>query len=142
MKTTLLLILALVVSACAPLSAAPTEPGHATDVMPTASMAPENVATEPMGGAEDGPTAGVEIKLFGFDPTVLEVSAGTTVTWTNHDDIDHSITSGTPPDTDGTFDSEFFDQGGTYSYTFDTPGEYAYFCKRHNSMTGLVRVVP
>ncbi len=147
MKKLLLPILAFAVGACAPLSAEPTDHDHAdgetphahtTEIQPTLAATAESKATS----AVAAQTATVDIKLFGFQPAVLEVHVGTTVTWTNRDDIEHSITSGAPPEADGSFDSGFFAQDGTYSYTFNTPGEYAYFCQRHNSMTGLVRVVP
>ncbi len=75
-----------------------------------------------------------------YKPNPLDVKAGTTVTWTNQDAIEHSVTSGQPPTPDAAFDSEFFTQGQTFSFTFAKPGEYAYFCKRHPSMTGVVRV--
>ena len=84
----------------------------------------------------------IEIKLFGFKPGEVEVPVGTTVVWTNRDNIGHSITQGTPPDPAGAFDSGFINQGQTFSFTFSEPGDYHYFCRRHNSMTGLVRVVP
>lgn len=86
-----------------------------------------------------GETVSAEIKLFSFQPNPIEIPAGTTITWTNQDDIEHSVTSGsgTP---DGTFDSEFFTKGQTFSQTFDEPGEYTYFCKRHPSMTGTITV--
>ncbi len=56
------------------------------------------------------------------------------------DDIEHSVTSGTPPTPDGKFDSGFFTLGKSYSFTFTQPGDYTYFCKRHKSMTATVRV--
>jgi plastocyanin len=81
-----------------------------------------------------------EIRLFAFQPDSLEVPAGAQVTWTNHDDIAHSVTSGQPPDGDGVFDSDFFAQGETFTYTFSDPGDYAIFCRRHNGMTAVVHV--
>lgn len=80
------------------------------------------------------------IKGFIFKPEVLQVKVGTTVTWTNMDDIQHSVTNGTPPTPAGAFDSGFFAQGNSFSFTFTQPGDYPYFCKRHNSMTAMVRV--
>ncbi|MFT3989069.1 plastocyanin/azurin family copper-binding protein [Aestuariivirga sp.] len=82
------------------------------------------------------------IKLFQFQPGNLEVKVGTTVTWTNGDDIEHSVTSGAPGKESKVFDSGFFKKGGTYSFTFTTPGTYTYFCKRHNSMKATVTVIP
>jgi plastocyanin len=76
-----------------------------------------------------------EIKQFSYQPQSLEVPVGTTVTWTNGDAIQHSITA-----KDGSFDSGLFEQGGTFARTFDAPGTYSYVCSRHGSMMGEVRV--
>ena len=85
----------------------------------------------------------VEIKGFLFKPSSREVPVGTTVIWTNADDINHSVTQGTPPTpAPSGFDSDFFVLNETYSFTFDAPGDYMYFCKRHNHMTGVIQVTP
>lgn len=89
-----------------------------------------------------GGTAEVSIKLFSFNPKVLEVPAGTTVVWTNGDAIEHSVTNGAPGKPGGAFDSGFFTEGQTWSFTFTEPGEYPYYCRRHESMTGMVKVAP
>lgn len=95
------------------------------------------------GGAfSDGGTEQVAIKLFSFNPGVIEVPAGTTVVWTNGDAIQHSVTNGVPGTPGGAFDSGFFTEGQTWSYTFTGPGEYPYFCRRHESMKGMVKVAP
>lgn len=78
----------------------------------------------------------VEIRQFAYDPTPLEIPAGTTVTWTNSDAAPHSVTAA-----DGTYDSGLFEQGAMYSFTFDAPGTYAYVCSRHVSMKGEVSVL-
>jgi plastocyanin len=83
-----------------------------------------------------------EIKLFQFKPKVLEVRAGTKVTWSNRDAIEHSVTAGAPGKESGTFDSGYFTQGQVWSYRFDSPGTYAYFCKRHPSMRATITVLP
>ena len=97
--------------------------------------------TAPLTHADDA-IATADIIQFGFEPAALQVAAGTTVTWTNHDAIIHSVTSGAPDAPDGAFDSGFFDQNGTFSFTFTDSGEYTYFCLRHNFMRGTVSVVP
>jgi len=95
------------------------------------------------GGAfSEGGAVQVSIKLFSFNPGVIEVPVGTKVVWTNGDAIEHSVTSGVPGTPGGAFDSGFFTEGQTWSFTFDEPGEYPYFCKRHNFMRGVVKVVP
>jgi plastocyanin len=76
-----------------------------------------------------------EIKQFAYQPNAIEVPVGTTVTWTNGDAIQHSVTA-----KDGSFDSGLFEQNGTFSQTFTAPGTYAYVCSRHGSMMGEVRV--
>jgi plastocyanin len=87
-----------------------------------------------------GTEAKLEIKLFTFKPAMLEVKPGTTLVWTNQDAIDHSVTAGTPGSHSGAFDSDFFEQGQTYTFTFNEPGTYNYFCKRHESMVGTITV--
>ncbi len=82
------------------------------------------------------------IRTFQFQPNVIELHAGATVTWTNQDSIEHTITSGTPEAPDGAFASQPFGKGKSFSATFDKPGEYAYFCSRHKSMHGTVKVLP
>ncbi len=84
--------------------------------------------------------AAATIQLFQFQPSPLDVATGTNVTWTNGDDIEHTVTSGTPEERTGAFDSGSFGKGGTFGFTFTTPGDYPYFCARHESMRGEIRV--
>ena len=84
--------------------------------------------------------ADATIKLFQFQPNPIEVKAGTTVKWTNGDDIEHSVTAGAPGNESNAFDSGFFKKGGIFEFTFNEPGTYTYFCKRHNSMKATVTV--
>jgi plastocyanin len=81
-----------------------------------------------------------DIKLFQYKPKMLEVKAGTTVTWTNGDAIEHSVTAGAPGKETSAFDSGFFNKGASWSHTFSEPGTYTYFCKRHNSMKAAITV--
>ena len=98
--------------------------------LPAVSSAPS--------GAGDAVTA----KLFTFSPTPLTVKAGTKVTWTNDDQILHTVTSGSPPpgSADGTFNGPMDGKGTSFAFTFERPGTYRYFCMRHNQMTGQVDV--
>jgi len=82
----------------------------------------------------------VDIKLFQFKPKELEVKKGTTVTWTNGDAIEHSVTAGKPGKAPSDFDSGFFTKGGSFSHTFDAAGSFTYFCKRHPNMQATVKV--
>ena len=82
----------------------------------------------------------VTIRVFQIQPSSLQVTAGTTVTWTNQDDILHTATSGVPGATDGRFDGAMSGSGASYAFTFSEPGTYPYFCTRHEAMRGEIRV--
>jgi plastocyanin len=75
------------------------------------------------------------IDNFTFTPAKIEVAAGTTVTWVNHDDIPHTVVS-----TEKVFKSPALDSGEKFSYAFAKAGTYAYFCSLHPKMTGQVVV--
>lgn len=105
-------------------------------------LLPHSLLLVAMGAlAGDGP-ATVAIRTFAYAPAMLEVEAGTTVIWTNGDDIEHTVTSGTPERPAGTFDHPLAAKGATASVRFDTAGTWSYFCKRHSFMRGHVRVIP
>ncbi len=75
---------------------------------------------------------------YGFSPDTVTVVMGVnnTVYWTNSDTAAHTATS----DTAGIFDSGILNSGGTYQYTFTTPGTYTYHCSLHSWMQGTVIV--
>ena len=93
-----------------------------------------------------------------FDPEEIQISPGTTVTWENVGSIGHSVTAyedeipdGAEYFASGGFDSEsaarnaYPDEGNvaggeTYEYTFETEGEYGYFCIPHEQ-AGMVGTV-
>jgi len=77
----------------------------------------------------------VEISGFAFNPSSLTVAKGTTVTWTNNNNVAHTIVSDS-----GAFSSSELAKGGSFSFTFDSPGEYPYHCSIHPSMKGKVIV--
>jgi plastocyanin len=79
----------------------------------------------------------VAIDNFTFGPATLTVPVGTTVVWTNRDDIPHTVTSDQSPPL---FRSKPLDTGDTFSNTFDKPGTYGYFCSLHPHMQGTVIV--
>lgn len=81
--------------------------------------------------------ADVKIDNFAFAPEALTVHVGTTVTWTNRDDIPHSIV-----ESNGLFHSQAFDTNGSYSYTFSKTGTYDYVCGLHPHMKGKIIVMP
>src|SRR5437660_12849222 len=79
--------------------------------------------------------ATVKIDNFSFSPATLEIKAGTTVTWTNADDIPHTVVSD-----DKVFKSKALDTDEKFSYTFTKPGAYPYFCSVHPKMTARIVV--
>ena len=76
----------------------------------------------------------ITIDNFTFTPAELTVKVGTTVTWTNHDDIPHTIVSA------GKFRSKTLDTDNSFSFTFTAAGDYKYFCSLHPHMTGMIKV--
>ena len=89
--------------------------------------------TTPMSAAHCAEIA-VTIDNFTFSPPQLTVKVGDNVTWTNHDDIPHTIVSA------GKFRSKTLDTDDSYSFTFTASGDYKYFCSLHPHMTGTVKV--
>jgi amicyanin len=77
----------------------------------------------------------VKIDNFSFSTPSLTVKAGTEVTWVNRDDIPHTVASD-----DGVFRSKALDTDDKYSFKFEKPGTYRYFCSIHPKMTGEVVV--
>jgi len=88
--------------------------------------------------ANDQPSAAIaEVRIdnFSFGPQTLTVPVGATVTWTNRDDIPHTVVS-----TDGVFKSKVRDTDEQFSYTFAKAGTYPYYCSIHPKMTGQIVV--
>jgi len=77
----------------------------------------------------------VVVDNFSFTPATAAVPVGTTVTWTNHDDIPHTVVS-----PEQKFKSPVLDTDETFSHTFDAAGTYKYYCSIHPRMTGQVVV--
>lgn len=76
----------------------------------------------------------VHIDNFVFQPPELTIKVGTTVTWTNRDDIPHTVVSA------GKFRSKTLDTDDKFSFTFTNAGDYKYFCSLHPHMTGMIKV--
>jgi plastocyanin len=110
---------------------APNDP----DGEATSDGADDEEDATPAFGSDVAEEESVSIAGFAFGPDTLEISVGTTVTWTNEDSAPHTATAD-----DGTFDSGRLDTGDTYSYTFDTPGTYTYTCSFHPNMTATIIV--
>lgn len=81
--------------------------------------------------------AEVKIDNFSFGPASLTVAVGSTVTWTNRDDIPHTVVSSDDPKV---FKSKVLDTDEKFSFTFTKAGTYTYYCSIHPKMTGKVVV--
>ncbi len=97
---------------------------------------PNALQTGAPASAQQAPAAAeVKIDNFSFSLATLTIAVGTTVTWTNNDDIPHTVVG-----TDKAFKSKVLDTGEKFSFTFTKAGEYPYFCSIHPKMTGKVVV--
>ena len=85
--------------------------------------------------AASSPAVEVKIDNFSFTPATLSVKAGTQITWTNGDDIPHTVVSD-----DQSFKSKVLDTDEKFTFTASKPGTYTYFCSIHPKMTGKVVV--
>jgi plastocyanin len=81
------------------------------------------------------PSIEVKIDNFSFTPNTLTVKAGTQITWTNADDIPHTVVS-----EDQSFKSKVLDTDEKFTFTATKAGTYSYFCSIHPKMTGRVVV--
>lgn len=101
------------------------------------SVVAEAQGTPNASAAPSPASATMEVKIdnFSFGPTTVTAAVGTTVTWTNRDDIPHTVVS-----TDGVFKSKVLDTDEKFSFTFTKAGTFAYFCSVHPKMTGTIVV--
>ena len=120
----LLILLLVLATGCATSYATPT-----MSVMTTPTAGPTGGTT--LTPAQTGDQ--VTIQNFAFDPIVLTVTVGTTVTWTNKDSAGHRPTF-------ADFASGTLATGDTFQHTFDTAGTFDYHCSIHPSMTGKIIV--
>jgi plastocyanin len=77
----------------------------------------------------------VVVDNFSFAPATATIPVGTTVTWTNRDDIPHNVVS-----PEQKFKSPVLDTSEKFSHTFAVAGTYKYYCSIHPRMTGQVVV--
>jgi plastocyanin len=120
--------------ACGSSGGATTAPRASTPVATSAASAP--AATSGAQACTTDATEGevVAIADFKYDPAELSVPAGTTVSWMNEDGAPHTVTFDDGPDCGR------LSQGDSTALTFDTPGEYSYFCALHPNMRASVTV--
>jgi plastocyanin len=76
-----------------------------------------------------------DVLSWRYEPAQVTVTAGSTVTWVNQGSTPVTVTS-----PDGLFDSDTIGPGASFSYTFDTPGSFRYFCVPYPHMKGVVVV--
>ena len=88
--------------------------------------------------AADKPASSATVKIdnFSFGPATITIPAGSTVTWTNSDDVPHVVTS----DDGKMFKSKALDTDDRFSFTFTKPGTYNYYCAIHPKMTAKIVV--
>ncbi len=130
------MVVVLAISACAP-SPTPTPVPTATP-LPTATASPTATAAPT---ATLAPKQTVQVEAFDdfYRPEKITVTVGTQITWTNVGNHDHTVTSGTLFDAD-------IKKGESFSFIFDKPGTYQYYCVTHSlsdteGMVGTVYVV-
>src|SRR5258708_35521871 len=91
------------------------------------------IALHPGAAHAEDAANNVTIDNFTFAPAELKVKVGDTVTFTNHDDIPHTVVSA------GKFRSRTLDTDNSFSFTFTAAGDYKYFCSLHPNMTGMIK---
>ena len=97
---------------------------------------PAGAALAPVRSASNQPAkVAVTIDNFSFSPATVTVAPGTTVVWTNQDDVPHTVTSD-----ENVFGSSALDTGERFEFTFKKAGTFPYYCKVHPTMTGKVVV--
>jgi plastocyanin len=92
---------------------------------------PATGPTPPAGGND------IAVKNFAFVPANLSVQTGDAVTWTNMDNVSHTVTAD-----NGAFDSGAFGAGTNFQITAGPPGTYTYTCQIHPFMKGTLTVTP
>ena len=148
----LLLAMSVALAACASPAASTSQSSDTASQAPASAPARMSVTPSPegpeptatphdMGEMGERETVTVDIANFAFVPAELVISAGTEVVFTNSDSAPHTVTAGRDQEPmPEVFDSGLLQQGDSFSFVFDQPGEFAYFCDRHPPMTGTVVV--
>lgn len=106
-------------------------------LVPFVAFPSERIAWQQFADAYQPPDMEVQIRGFAFEPDPILIPAGTTVRWTNKDDVPHVVAS----DPAGLFNSGTLLPGERFEYRFDAPGSYSYICSIHPSMVATVIVV-
>jgi plastocyanin len=126
-----------------------TSAGNATNATTTTGAGNATNATTTTAGTSGGGNATNSVSIVpgsstltdtAYQPNPVQVSVGSTVTWTNDDAQPHTVSSGQNATPDGTFDSGIMAPQGTFEHTFTEAGEFPYFCLLHPNMVGTVSV--
>ena len=110
------------------------------DPTSTATARPTAQPTQPPAEAQEAATGPVSLAIQNFQHENSKVAVGTTVVWTNRDGAPHTTTAGTPGNVSGVWDSGTVEEGQTFSFTFQEPGTFQYFCQIHPTMQATVTV--
>lgn len=105
---------------------------YSTNQNSTPPAKPSSPSSGQQTPSENSPNS-VNIQSFAFNPGILTIKKGTTVTWTNNDSAPHQIKS-------ATFNSNEISKGQSFSFTFNEAGTFDYSCAIHPSMLGKVIV--
>jgi plastocyanin len=119
----------------ATLAGTPAEDVNATLSKAAAALPATGAQLQNQPKAASGEMFQASIGNFAFTPKAMTVRAGSTVQWTNKDDSPHTVTSD-----DKVFSSQALDTNQSFQFTFPSSGRFAYFCKLHPMMTGVVTV--
>lgn len=113
----------------------------------------QSSATTPSSSTSAPAGAVINLSSLMFHPAMTTVKVGTTVTWRDDEPITHTVTSGrfegvdettglrSSQDPDGTFEAKLDGKGKTFSFTFEKPGTYTYYCDIHQGMNATITVV-
>jgi plastocyanin len=101
------------------------------------TTAAATTAAGPIVTLETNPASKNEILIESnsFKPDNITIKAGDTITWTNKDSYNHTVTGN-----NAEFDSGNIASGAKFSFTFSKEGSYKYHCSIHTSMTGTITV--
>ena len=94
-----------------------------------------SIQAAPPAAPPPAPATPVQIVNFSFGPVKLDVAAGTEVTWTNKQNVEHDVTAD-----NNQYFSDTLNVNQSYSHTYSTPGTYSYHCSIHPFMKATVVV--
>jgi plastocyanin len=119
--------------------------GNATNATMTSAGNATNATTTGAGGGNATTSVSIvpgssALTTNAFSPNPIQVSVGTTVTWTNNDAQPHTVTSGENAMPSGLFNSPIMAPQAIFEHTFTEAGEFPYFCTLHPNMVGTVSV--